>query len=127
MIKHAIRTASALGLLLASTLILAQQPTEPQPAPAYPPVNHDLSADQLNSFADAYVEIMEIQQTYGAQLEGTEPPDEAQRIQEEANQKMLTAIEEQGLDLQEYTLIVNAVDSDPELREQVIGMITERQ
>ncbi|RLK50340.1 uncharacterized protein DUF4168 [Alkalispirillum mobile] len=87
---------------------------------------HDFDDDSLEQFADAYIDITEIQEDYTQRLEGTEDPDEARNLQQEANDEMVDAIENHGLSVPEYSEIATALDTDPELRDELAGMIQER-
>ena len=125
------RTA-VLSLLLASPLALAQPPQgggEPPPqtyqAPAAQAVN--FSEQQVSQFADSYLDILEIQEEFTARLEQAQEPEQAQQLQQEANEEMIQAIHDNGLDVQEYTELAQAMDTDPELRQQVVELVTERQ
>lgn len=132
---HISRTA-LFSLLLASPLAFAQAPAggqQQQPpaqthqAPGGQATATDFSDQQLEQFADSYLDILDIQQDFTQRLEQTEQPEQAQQLQQEANQEMVQAIEDNGLDVQEYTEIARAMDTDPQLRQQVVELVTERQ
>ena len=129
-ISH-IGRATILSLLLASPLALAQQGQNPPPQTHQSPGGAapvtSFSDQQLNRFADSYIDILEIQQVFTAKLERAEEPQQAQELQQEANQKMIGAIEDNGLNVQEYTEIARAMDTDHDLREQVIQLVSARQ
>ncbi len=93
---------------------------EPQPEqPAF-------TSQQKKRFVDAYLEIIEIQERYTADIEETDGGEEARKLQEEANDKMVTAIEDNDLSVPEYSEIANAMDMNPELRDEISSMIEER-
>lgn len=93
-----------------------------EPQPEQP----TFTSQQKERFADAYLEIIEIQERYTADIEETESGEEARKLQEEANDKMVTAIEDNGLSVPEYSEIANAMDMNPELRDEISSMIRQR-
>lgn len=99
-----------------------QQPGMAEPEPDQP----TFSEDQIDNFVDAYLEIVEIQEAYTAQIEDSESADAARELQEEANDEMVSAIENNGLSVPEYSEIANAMDMDPQLRDRVSSLIHER-
>ena len=82
---------------------------------------------ELERFADAYIEVGEIHANYSQRLEQAEDPDQAQEVQQEANDRMVEAIQEHGLEVQDYSEIAAALERDPEMRDQVVTMIEERE
>ncbi len=82
---------------------------------------------ELEQFADAYVKVGEIHTEYSQRLQEVESTDEAQSLQQEANDEMVQAIQDTGLEVQDYSAIAAALERDPQMREQVVGMIEERQ
>lgn len=87
----------------------------------------DFDQDTLEQFADAYVDVGEIHDRYSEELQGAESTDDAQQLQQEANDEMVEAIQEHGLEVQEYSAIAAALERDPDMREEVVGMIEARQ
>ncbi len=94
--------------------------TQPEPDQAA------FSSDQIERFVDAYLDIIGIQEEYTAEIEGTDGAEEARELQEQANDEMVAAIEDNGLSVPEYSEIANAMDMDPELRDEVSSRIQER-
>ncbi|MCC5812295.1 MAG: DUF4168 domain-containing protein [Ectothiorhodospiraceae bacterium] len=87
----------------------------------------DFDREELEKFADAYVKVGEIHTEYSQRLQEVESTDEAQNLQQEANDEMVQAIQDAGLEVQDYSAIAAALERDPEMREDVVGMIEERQ
>lgn len=85
----------------------------------------DVSESELESVADAYVDIIEIREQYQPSLAGAEDPETAQEIQREANEEMVRAVEEAGLDVETYNQIVMAAEADEDLRERLFAKIDE--
>jgi sugar phosphate isomerase/epimerase len=71
---------------------------------------------KLESVAKAYIEVVAIQEEYGPRIEAAQSPEEAQQIQQVANQEMVEAIDaEDGVTLDEYNTIIQATQTDDEL------------
>jgi len=83
--------------------------------------------ETLERFADAYVKVGEIHREYSEKLQGAEATEDAQGLQQEANDEMVQAIQDSGLEVQEYSAVAAALERDPEMREEVVGMIEARQ
>jgi glucose/arabinose dehydrogenase len=94
------------------------QPPAPQPGPA--PGAAEVSDEQLERFADAYTEVAQLRDEYTQQIIQAEDPDRATELQQEANERMIEAVEEKGLSVGEYNMIAEAMDRDPELQERVL-------
>lgn len=85
----------------------------------------DVSEEELDSVANAYVKIIDIREQYQPSLANAEDPETAQEIQREANEEMVSAVEETDLDVETYNQIVMAAEADEELREQLFEKIDE--
>ncbi len=103
------------------------QPPEGQPPAAEPPPMQqqqapsvDVSDAQIDQFAEAYMEVAELRETYTDQIVQAEDAERATELQQEANSKMIEAVESTGLTVAEYNSIAEAMDADPELRERII-------
>ncbi len=113
---------AALFMVAGASQVSAQQATQAtQPAPAIQA--SDISDQKLEKFADSLGEIMEIREDFTAKLEKTGDPAEAQQLQQEANEKMMSSVEDNNLSIEEYNAINQAVQSDPQLRDRVIAMV----
>ncbi|MDR5860567.1 DUF4168 domain-containing protein [Halomonas eurihalina] len=82
----------------------------------------NFSDGQLQKFADASQEIAVISQDYTQQLQGAEGEEAQQSIREEANGKMIEAVEGSGLEVETFNAIGQAIQQDPELMQQVQEM-----
>lgn len=97
-----------------STAGMAQQQQQ-----AAPPADIDVSEAELQSFAEARTAITEIQQDYSQRLQSADDPEKANKLQQEANEKMIGAVEETGLDVDSFNQIAMAVQNDPELQQKL--------
>jgi len=86
----------------------------------------DVSDAKLEAVAKAYVQVMEIQNTYRPQIEAAQTPEEAQRLQREADEKMVAAIRVY-MTVDEYTGIMTAAEQDENLRNRLLVHIDREQ
>lgn len=96
---------------------MMQQPAEPV----------EVSDAELDKVAQAYVQITEIRGTFQESLSEVSDPEEAQQLQEQAGEKMVQAVENNGLDVQKYNEIMEAAQVDEELREKLLARMEEIQ
>jgi hypothetical protein len=113
----------AAALALASTAIQAQQPEPAQPtAQGYEQPQAtaaSFSDTELQSFAKARQSVEAIRTEITSKLQNSQDPEEVQKLQEEANVKMIAAVEGTGLSRQKYNEIAQAAMSDPALAEKL--------
>ena len=95
----------------------AMQGQQQQAAPA------DFGDAELEKFVSAQEGINEIRDEYMARIESADSQEEAQKLQQEANEEMVGTIEGEDLDIQTYNEIATAYNSDPETRERVDSMM----
>lgn len=85
-------------------------------APPPQPETIDVSNQQLERFAHAQVEIVDIRQDFSARLQKVEDSEKAHELQLAANEEMTKAVKGAGLDVKTYNEIAMAIQSDPELQ-----------
>lgn len=113
------------ALLMTTGLsVYAQQPdtsataeTYAQPSQATTPANY--SDAELSAFNQAQKKVDAIRTEISAKLQTTQDPEAAQKLQEEANTRMVSAVESSGLSPTKYNQMVQAVMSDPKLAEKL--------
>ncbi|EKE72354.1 DUF4168 domain-containing protein [Gallaecimonas xiamenensis] len=106
-------TVSLAGLPMAS--LMAAPAPQGQQAQA-------LSDSQLEQFHDAQKAISGIRDSAMEKLNASENPDEAQQIQQQANEQMIAAVKDAGLTVEDYNQIARAVQTDPTLRARLGDM-----
>lgn len=126
------KTAMLVSILMAlglSTSAMAEQnygspeqATPQAPMPETAPAA-DFSDADLQKFADVQDDLEGIRSEYSGRLESTEDPDQAAQLQQEASQKMVQTVQDKGLDVETYSNIALAIQSDPELRDKVQSML----
>lgn len=95
----------------------SQGQTQAQQAPT-----QNFSDAQLQKFADASEEIAVISQDYTQQLQNAEGDEAQQQVRQEANSKMVEAVQNSGLKVDTFNAIGQAIQQDPELMQRVQGM-----
>lgn len=101
-----------------------RQPPAKQPPPAAQQ-QQSYGEDELKSYASARLEVQRLNQTYQPQIRAAGSPQKQQQIQQQALQKMASAVRAQGLSVEKYNEISQAVQANPQLASQVQGYIDE--
>lgn len=131
-IRH-IAIVAATAALIASPGLFAQgqpqgqQQQQQRPMPQQQQEAPDVSDDQKEQFVDAYMALQEVRQDYSEQIQNAEDQEEAQSIQQEARDAMMTAITDTGMSMEEYQQVAMAMQQDDEVRQELATMIQERQ
>lgn len=106
-----------------------QAPGQQAPAQQPPGANlpgaalqQHVNEQTLEKFADAFTEVMAIQETYTDKLHAAETNEEAQALQQRAQQEMVEAVQDNGLSVAEYNEVVAMMEQDPQLRERILRM-----
>jgi hypothetical protein len=103
--------ASALEVAQAQDAQPAQGQTETQSAP--------ISDQKLEAFAVAYLEVDKVRQQYSAKIGATSDAAAKEKLQTEASQQMVKAVEASPISVEEYTTILTAAQNDPALAKKV--------
>ncbi|MFP3927693.1 MAG: DUF4168 domain-containing protein [Desulfobacteraceae bacterium] len=111
---------AAVALLFALSLPGWAQEGQGQPGAAEA---EEVSNQELEQAVKAYAEITQVREKFQQELQSAEGQDEVQDLQTEANEEMTQAVEEQGLDVQGYNRIIEAVKMDEELREDFMSKL----
>ncbi|MDR5900921.1 DUF4168 domain-containing protein [Halomonas icarae] len=82
----------------------------------------DFSDTQLQQFADASQEIAVLSQEYTERLQAAEGEEAQQQVRVEANEEMVSVVEESGLEVDTFNAIGQAIQQDPELMKRVQEM-----
>lgn len=83
----------------------------------------DFKDAELRKFASAQDGINDIRDEYMAKIESAGDQEQAQKLQQEANEKMIGVIEDEDLNVRTYNEIAAAYSSNPETRERVDSMM----
>jgi hypothetical protein len=125
--RFALASASALTLALGVASYAAAQDTAPAPQMEAPTAQAPAVDDaKLKSFAMAFLEVAKVNQAYQPQIQAAPSADDQQRLQQEAGQKMIEAVNAaEDLSVDEYNQIIEAAQTDPDLAQRINGHITE--
>jgi hypothetical protein len=122
------------GLTVAGVLVLGlglfTGPLVAQAGQAAPgqAVQNDFSPAKIRAAAEAYLVVLEIQEKFKPQIEGAQDAQQAQSLQQAANEEMVEAIEEQdNIDVNEYSQIVTAAQQDEQFRQQFVSTVQQVQ
>jgi hypothetical protein len=127
------RVPAALALswfALYAAVIQAQPPAQVDaadtPAPVQPATATPLAEEKMDKFAEAYVAVESIQTRAAQQLSTAPDADAANAVKSNAETEMVKAVERNGLQVEEFNEIVQAMVADNALRTKVIGKIEQR-
>jgi hypothetical protein len=119
------KTPLALALIAAGFL---SAPLLSQAQPNYAPAASEAAAPQIDEqkveqFVEAFGEVQQLQQQFSQQLEGVSSQEEAQTLQQQAQQQMIEAVEQAGLTVADYNMVVAAMEQDEALRETILNRV----
>ncbi|MBB3184266.1 preprotein translocase subunit SecF [Halomonas fontilapidosi] len=118
----ALFSAALLSLGLAATAQAQQDSAANAEQPQATASAQDFSDQQLQQFADASQEIAVISQEYTQQLQAAEDEQAQQAVRKEANDEMVKAVQNSGLEVDTFNAIGQAIQQDPELMQRVQEM-----
>ncbi|RKR06553.1 uncharacterized protein DUF4168 [Kushneria sinocarnis] len=87
----------------------------------------NFSDQQLQNFASASQEIAGISQNYTQRLQNADGSEQQQNIRQEANDKMVQAVKDSGLKVDEFNQIGQAVQNNPQMMQKVQKMAQQQQ
>lgn len=115
----------ALALALVAVPVIAQEGFQEQQGEVPPPP--DISDERLDVVAGAFLEVSEVQRDLQGRLEETATPEEAQKLQAEANDEILQTLEDHEVPVEEYTDVMNATQNHTSFRERFIAAVDRAQ
>ncbi len=87
-------------------------------APASTTASPTISDEKLRQFVTSAQEVAALTDQYSAQYQSAQDDGAKQRIVDEANERMAAAVEANGLTVEEFNGIGQAVESDPTLAQR---------
>ncbi|MDT0633994.1 DUF4168 domain-containing protein [Spectribacter hydrogenoxidans] len=109
--------AAILGFGATGAAVAQQQPAQQQA-----PQAKDFDKAELESFVEAQAEVSDISQDYQQKMQNADNPEAQASMRQEANQEMVQAVNDAGLDPSTYNAIAQAAQSDPQLAQKIEGM-----
>jgi hypothetical protein len=85
----------------------------------------DFSDEQIAAFVEARQSVIEIAEQWEDRLQNADSQEELNSLQQASQEEMVEAVREEGITVNEYNMIVDATQTDPELRERVNDMMTQ--
>lgn len=107
----------ALGFAATATAYEGEAGMQTQQAPM------EFAQTDLQNFASVQGDLDTIRAEYSSRLEAASDQEQAAQLQQEASQLMVEAVEEAGMNVETYNNIALALQSDPELRDEVAAML----
>lgn len=114
-------TAAALSLIVINSPAFAQGAAEPQAAqPMRGTAPSAISDQKIEAFAVAYLQVDKVRQDYAAKIGAEQDKATKQKLQNEANQQMISAVEKSpDMSLDEYKTIITAAQTNPDVAKKV--------
>ena len=82
-----------------------------------------VTEEEMDRAAHAYMEITEIREEYGEVIQNTADHEEMQRLQMKANEKMVEAVQDEGLDVDQYNQIIKTIQEDNEAMQYFMAKV----
>lgn len=82
----------------------------------------DFDDETVERFAQAWTEVQGIRDDYMGRIEAADDAETAQELQSEAQEAMVEAVTDAGVEVSEYNRIAAAMGEDPELAERIRDM-----
>ncbi|HBA65439.1 MAG TPA: hypothetical protein DCZ48_04545 [Methylococcaceae bacterium] len=110
------------ALLTTATAIHAQETRSPEAVnPSITTESTRIDPQTLDKFTKAHSALLAIRQDFSQQLSAVTDQQEAEAIQIKAQEKMIEAVEETGLSVEQYGEVIALLQNNPELSERVFG------
>ncbi|WP_313700910.1 DUF4168 domain-containing protein [Achromobacter sp.] len=124
--KYAFLSAAILTTALSGAPALAQQaaqaPAQTQAQPGMAPAVQKPTDQQLQKFASASMKISGVVDEYRPKVDAAKTDDAKQKVVKEADEKMVKLVRADGLTVEEFNGIGQAVQQDPQLRDRLMKM-----
>ena len=131
--KLLVSVTASVALLAAAPAMAQQNQQEPAAQQTQSPGYSDPAAAgtqdtnfsdaQLKDFIEAQEGVMEVREEYIQKIEAADSQQKAQELQMEANDKMVSVIEDVGIDIPTYNSIATAYSSEPKVRNRVDALM----
>ncbi len=120
-LKKLVAAVSFVTLGLGASVAMAQNtaPAQPTAAPVQQQDQAPVSDTELRQFVSASVEISKVREDYTQRLNNAKDQPIAQQLQQEAQDKMISAVETAGLDADSYNQLAERIQASPELQERL--------
>lgn len=123
--SHAFFAAAILAVSLSPAVALAQTAPAAQPPVQMQPAIKPTDA-QLEKFAMASQKVSVVADEYRPKLQAAKDEPSREKVYREADEKMVKVVQADGLTVDEFNGIGQAVEQDPQLRQRVIDIAQKR-
>jgi Domain of unknown function (DUF4168) len=126
---HSSRTSQLLASAVGAAMLIGAGVAEvhaQQQMPQQPAMPSALSPGQIETFADAAIDLLRVQEDFDAQVQAAEDAEEFAQLQQQAEQEARQAVENHGLSVDEYTAIVQAANQDPQLYAMIVEVMEQK-
>ncbi|MBL4834487.1 MAG: DUF4168 domain-containing protein [Pseudomonas sp.] len=96
----------------------AQQGIPAQQGMAGPQASSQITDGELEKFVDASEKVFEVRDEFTEKLNEVEDPQKAQALQMEAQQEMMKAVSDSGIEVQKYNEIATRLQTDTDLQQR---------
>ena len=113
--------AAAPGVMAQATGAQQGQPTQQnqtQPGMASQQAATEISDADLEKFVEASDKVFEIRDEFAEKLNGVDDPQEAQSLQMDAQEEMMEAVTDTGIEVPVYNEIATRLQTDTELQQR---------
>lgn len=107
------------GFLLMSAPAIHAENINSTPQQIAQAAQTEFSDQKLQQYAQAVIQIQELNVKWQQRIEQSEDPGNAQDLREKASKEMVDAIRKEGLEIDEYNQITNAATNNPELSSKI--------
>lgn len=98
------------------------QPEAQQPAQPQQPARPNFDDETLERFAGAWSEVQSIRDEYMGEIQASDDAEQAQSLQQEAQEKMVSAVTDAGVEVSEYNAIATHMGQDPEFAQEIMSL-----
>ena len=120
--KYAFLSAALLSTALSGAAAMAQNASQPPAQPQMAPAITQPTDQQLQRFASASQKVSGVVDEYRPKVDAAKTDDAKQKVVQEADAKMVQLVRADGLTVEEFNGIGQAVQQNPQLKQRVMSM-----
>lgn len=83
------------------------------------------SDEDIESFVAARESVIDISRNWEERIQNAESQDELNSLQQASQEEMIEAIRDEGLTVNDYNMMVDAAQRDPDLQQRISEVITQ--
>lgn len=112
--------AAFLALVITPFAIAEEDAVAPEHQEAAPEhAGETLDPATKENFIAAYSDVLQVQNKYSQKLQTASDEQQARKLQEQAQQEMLQAVEANGMSAEEYNQVIRKVSTNPDLQAEI--------